>query len=53
MNLLLAFLAFVTLVAFLVILVIHVPRIDLTVVIGITVALAAWDLYRTFRSRKG
>lgn len=53
MNLLLALFAFVVLVAFLAILLIHVPRIDLMVVIGITVALAAWDLYTTFRSRRG
>ncbi len=53
MNLLMGFLAFVTLAAFLAVLVIHVPRLDLTAVIGITVALAAWDLFTTFRSRKG
>lgn len=53
MNLLLAIFAFVVLVAFLAILVIHVPRIDLICVIGVAVALAAWDLYTTFRSRSG
>ena len=53
MNLFLAIFAFVVMVAFLAILVIHVPRIDLMVVTGITVALAAWDLYTTFRSRGG
>ncbi|WP_165455792.1 hypothetical protein [Paracoccus subflavus] len=55
MNLLMAVLAFVFLVAFLAILVIHVPRLDLIGVVGITLALAAWDLYTTFgrRSRSG
>lgn len=53
MNLLVAILAFVALAAFLAILLIHVPRLDLICVIGITVALAAWDLYTTFRSRRG
>ena len=51
MNFLMAALAFVFLVAFLVILVVHVPRLDLIAVIGITLALAAWDLYTTFRRR--
>lgn len=51
MNLFLAIFAFVVMVAFLAILVIHVPRIDLICVIGITVALAAWDLFTTFRSK--
>ena len=44
--------AFIVLVVFLGILVIHVPRIDLVSVIVITVSLAAWDLYTTFRSSK-
>lgn len=52
MKLVMALLAFATLVAFLAILLIHVPRLDLTVVIGITLALAAWDLFTTFRRRK-
>jgi hypothetical protein len=50
MKLFMAILAFVVLMAFLAILVIHVPRIDLICVIAITVASAAWDLYTTFRS---
>lgn len=50
-NLLMAFVAFAVLVGFLGILVIHVPRLDLAVVIGVTVLLAAWDLYTTFRTR--
>jgi len=51
MNKLLAIFAFLVLVGFLAILVIHVPRLDLTMVIAITVVLAAWDLYTTHRSR--
>jgi hypothetical protein len=50
MKLFMAILAFVVLVGFLAILVIHVPRIDLICVIAIAVTLAAWDLYTTFRS---
>lgn len=46
----LAVLAFLVLVGFLAILLIHVPRIDLGAVIAITVLLAAWDLYTTHRS---
>lgn len=53
MNVFMAILAFAFLVAFLAILVIHVPRIDLIAVIGITVALAAWDLYTTHRLKGG
>jgi len=52
MNKLMAVFAFLVLVAFLGILVMHVPRVDLTVVIGVTVLLAAWDLYTTHKSRK-
>ena len=51
MNLFMAILAFVVLMAFLAILVMHVPRIDLICVIGITVALAGWDLFTTFRAQ--
>lgn len=53
MNFLMAFMAFLVLAVFLGILVIHVPRADLVSVIIITVSLAAWDLYTTFRSHKG
>lgn len=52
LNLLMGLFAFIVLVAFLAILVIHVPRIDLTVVIGATVLLAAWDLFTTLRPRR-
>ena len=52
MNRLVAIFAFLVLVGFLSILVIHVPRLDLTIVIGLTVLLAAWDLYTTHRSRE-
>lgn len=52
LNLLMGIFAFATLLAFLAILVIHVPRTDLMVVIGITVLLAGWDLYTSFRPRR-
>lgn len=52
MNKLMAAFAFLVLVGFLSILVIHVPRLDLTAVIAVTVLLAAWDLYTTHRARK-
>jgi hypothetical protein len=51
-NKIMAVLAFAVLVGFLSILLIHVPRLDLAVVIGFTILLAAWDLYSTHRSRK-
>lgn len=53
MNKFMAVFAFVVLVAFLSILVIHVPRVDLTVVILITVVLAGWDLVLGLKGRKG
>ena len=49
MNKALAIFAFLVLVAFLSILIIHVPRVDLAAVIGFTVLLAGWDLYTTHR----
>ena len=52
MNKALAIFAFLVLVAFLAILVIHVPRIDLVSVIAFTVLLAGWDLYTTHKKRK-
>ncbi|QDA35646.1 hypothetical protein E4191_15835 [Paracoccus liaowanqingii] len=52
MNIFMALLAFVVLVVFLGILVFHVPRVDLASVVALTVALAGWDLYTTFRSRR-
>ncbi len=51
MNKLMGLFAFIVLVAFLAILVIHVPRLDLSAVIALTVLLAAWDLYTTHRAR--
>jgi hypothetical protein len=51
MNKVLAVFAFLVLVAFLSILVIHVPRIDLVSVIAFTVLLAGWDLYTTHKKR--
>jgi hypothetical protein len=53
MNIAMAVIAFIVFVVFLGILIFHVPRIDLVSVVTITVFLAAWDLYSTFRSRKG
>ncbi len=53
MNVLMGLFAFIVLAIFLGILVFHVPRIDLMAVVGITAALAAWDLYTTLRSKKG
>lgn len=50
MNNLLALIAFGVLVAFLAILLIHVPRLDLIAVIGVTVVLAGWDLVLNLRS---
>lgn len=49
----LALFAFAVLVAFLAVLVVHVPRLDLTAVIAITVALAGWDLLQTIRGNHG
>lgn len=51
MNKLMAIAAYIVLVAFLSILVIHVPRLDLIAVIGITLALAGWDLYSGLKRR--
>lgn len=52
MNRLMAIAAFLILVAFLSILLIHVPRIDLAVVIGVTVLLAGWDVYTGLGRRR-
>jgi hypothetical protein len=53
MNKILASLAFVLLMGFLSVLLIHVPRLDLLVIISITVALAGWDLFTTLFRKKG
>jgi hypothetical protein len=42
---LMAVLAYAILVAFLGVLVIYVPRVDLTIAITITVLLAGWDFF--------
>ena len=42
---LMALLAFSVLVGFLGVLVVYVPRVDLTVAIAITVLLAGWDFF--------
>lgn len=52
LNLLMGLFAFLVFLAFLAILVIHVPRPDLMAVIGVTVLLAGYDLYTTFRPRR-
>ena len=49
MDKLLAAFAYAILIAFLGILLWHVPRLDLMGVIGITVALAGWDLIKGMR----
>ena len=51
MNRLMAVAALVVLIGFISILLIHVPRLDLAVVIGITVVLAGWDIYTSFGNR--
>jgi hypothetical protein len=51
MNKVLAVFAFLTLAAFLGVLVVHIHRIDLISVIVITLLLAAWDLYTTHKSK--
>jgi hypothetical protein len=51
MNKLLAVFAFLTLTAFLGVLVVHIHRIDLIAVIAFTLLLAAWDLYTTHKSK--
>jgi hypothetical protein len=53
MNGIMATFAFVILVGFLSILIIHVPRLDLILVIGFTLALSGWDLISTIRARRG
>ena len=51
MNNILAILAFVIFVAFVGILLLHVPRLDLFAVIGATVVLAGWDLMLNLRKK--
>ncbi len=43
---LIAIVAYLTLVGFLAILVLKVPRVDLTLLVVVTLALAGWDLLR-------
>lgn len=52
MNNLLAIFAFVVFVAFLLILLLHVPRLDLIAVIGATIVLAGWDLLLSVRNSR-
>ena len=49
MNRLMAVAAFIVLAAFLSVLLIHVPRLDLALVIGITLLLAGWDAFSGMR----
>ena len=49
MNHLMALFAYAVLVAFLGFLVIHVPRVDLICIIGLTLVLAGWDLWQHLR----
>lgn len=51
LNRFVAILAFLTLAAFLGILLWKVPRLDLTIVIVVTLGLAAWDLIRSAGER--
>lgn len=53
MNNLLTILTFLVFLGFLAILLIHVPRLDLIVVIGLTVALAGWDLLKNLKGNSG
>ncbi len=52
MNNILALIAFGVFVVFLGIMLWSVPRLDLIAVIGITVALAGWDLVRNLRGNR-
>ena len=48
----LALLAFAIFVIYLGVLAVRVPRIDLQIVIGLTILLAAYDLWTEFRKKK-
>lgn len=50
---LVAIFAFAVLLGFLGILLWHLPRMDLIVVIGLTVLLAGWDLVQNLRGNRG
>lgn len=51
MNKIMALAAFALMLAFLGILLWHVPRLDLIAVVAITVALAGWDLVLNLRKK--
>ncbi len=53
MNNVLALIAFATFLGFLGILLWSVPRLDLIVVVGVTVSLAGWDLLQNLRGNRG
>ncbi|MFN3846377.1 MAG: hypothetical protein ACK4RZ_11245 [Paracoccaceae bacterium] len=53
MDNILALAAFALLLAFLAILLWHVPRLDLIVVVTFTVALAGWDLFQSIKGNRG
>lgn len=50
-NKILASFAFIVMLAFLSILLIHLPRLDLFCVIGATVLLAGWDLVQNLKGK--
>lgn len=52
MNSLMGIFAFAILLGFLGILLWHVPRLDLIGVVGVTVALAGWDLIQNLRDKQ-
>lgn len=52
MNKLVALIAFAIMLAFLAILMWHVPRLDLGAVVAITVVLATWDLILNLKDKR-
>lgn len=52
MNNFLALVAFATFLVFLGILLWSVPRVDLIVVVGLTVGLAGWDLWQNLKGNR-
>ncbi|MFT7058732.1 MAG: hypothetical protein ACJASV_001234 [Pseudorhodobacter sp.] len=53
MNNILALFAFAIFLGFLGILLWNVPRLDLIAVVGVTVALAGWDLIQNLKGNRG
>ena len=48
----LAMLAILTMIAFVGVIIVRVPHIDLVIVCLITIVLASYDFYRTLRARR-